>query len=307
MSALPTAHAEARNGLWMAAGAFVLWGFMPLYWHLLKAVPSLQIVAHRVVWSALLVALWLWWKQGRGWFARILAQPRLAAMLALSGLCIGANWGLYIWAVNAGHVVQGSLGYFINPLLNVVTGTVFLRERLHPLQWLSVAIATGGVLWLTFFYGSFPWIALCLALSFGIYGVIRKLAAVDSVVGLGVENTVLLLPALGYLLWAELGGQGGFFGLGAAPAWGWGIDALLVFGGALTALPLIGFAYGVRRVALSTVGLMQYIAPTLQFLIGIWVFAEPFSRDRAIGFVIIWIALGIFVADNLRRARTTQR
>lgn len=298
------AAVDARSGLWMAAGAFVLWGFMPLYWHLLNAVPSLQIVAHRVVWSALLVALWLWWKQGRGWFAGILAQPRLAAMLALSGLCIGANWGLYIWAVNAGHVVQGSLGYFINPLLNVVIGTVFLRERLRPLQWLSVAIATGGVLWLTFFYGSFPWIALCLALSFGIYGVIRKLAAVESTVGLGFENTILLLPALGYLLWAETQGAGGFFALGDAPGWGLGVDALLIFGGALTALPLIAFSYAVRRVPLSTVGLMQYIAPTLQFLIGIWVFAEPFSRDRAIGFVIIWIALLVFVADSLRRART---
>ena len=301
------ASADTRSGLWMAAAAFMLWGFMPLYWHLLKAVPSLQIVAHRVVWSALLVALWLWWKQGRGWFVRILAQPRLAAMLALSGLCIGVNWGLYIWAVNAGHVVQGSLGYFINPLLNVLIGTVFLRERLRPLQWLSVAIATVGVLWLTFFYGSFPWIALTLALSFGIYGVIRKLAAVESTVGLGFENAVLLLPALGYLLWVEWSGAGGFFGFGDAPGWGLGVDAMLVFGGALTALPLIAFSYAVRRVPLSTVGLMQYTAPTIQFLIGIWVFAEPFSRDRAIGFVIIWVALAVFVADSLRRARAATR
>lgn len=287
-----------RKGLLIAAGAFVLWGLMPLYWHLLKAVPSLQIVAHRVLWCAVLVAVWLLWSQGRGWFKAILAQPRLAAMLTLSGLCIGVNWGLYIWAVNAGHVVESSLGYFINPLLNVVIGTLFLRERLNPTQWVSVAITAAGVLWLTFNYGSFPWIALALATSFGIYGLIRKLAAVDSVTGLGFENSVLLLPALAYLLWAETSGQGGFFS-----GWGVGVDALLIFGGALTALPLIAFSFAVRRVPLSTIGLMQYIAPTLQFLIGVLVFRESFDRDRAIGFIVIWIALAIFAVDSLRRAR----
>ncbi len=287
-----------RKGLLIAASAFVLWGLMPLYWHLLKAVPSLQIVAHRVLWCAVLVALWLLWSQGRGWFRAILAQPRLAAMLTLSGLCIGVNWGLYIWAVNAGHVVESSLGYFINPLLNVVIGTVFLRERLNPTQWASVALTAAGVLWLTFNYGSFPWIALTLAASFGVYGLIRKLAAVDSVTGLGFENAVLLLPALAYLLWAETSGQGGFFG-----TWGLGVDGLLIFGGALTALPLIAFSFAVRRVPLSTIGLMQYIAPTMQFLIGVFVFHEVFDRDRAIGFVVIWIALAIFAFDSLRRAR----
>ncbi len=291
-----------RNGLLIAAGAFVLWGLMPLYWHLLKAVPSLQIVAHRVLWSAVLVSLWLLWSRGRGWFAVILAKPRLAAMLTLSGLCIGINWGLYIWAVNAGHVVESSLGYFINPLLNVVIGTLFLRERLNPTQWLSVAITAAGVLWLTFNYGSFPWIALSLAASFGIYGLIRKLAAVDSVTGLGFENSVLLLPALGYLVWAESSGQGGFLGLHGG-GWGLAVDGLLVFGGALTALPLIAFSFAVRRVPLSTIGLMQYTAPTIQFLIGVLVFHESFDRDRAIGFIVIWIALAIFAFDSVRRAR----
>ena len=293
--------AEARRGLWVALAAFVVWGLMPLYWHLLKAVPSLQIVAHRVVWSALLVAAWLGWTQGRGWFAKVLAQPRLARLLALSGLCIGVNWGLYIWAVNAGHVVETSLGYFINPLLNVVIGTLFLREHLRPVQWVSVAIAGAGVLWLTFNYGSFPWIALTLALSFGVYGLIRKLAAVDPIVGLGVENAVLLLPALGYVVFAEATGQGGFFG-----DWGAAIDALLLVGGALTALPLIGFAFAVRRVPLSTIGLMQYLAPTMQFLIGVRLFREPFDVDRAIGFALIWSALAVFMADSLRRARATR-
>lgn len=293
--------AESRRGLWMALGAFLIWGLMPLYWHLLKTVPSLQIVAHRVVWSALLVALWLLWTQGRGWLARVLAQPRLVRLLALSGLCIGANWGLYIWAVNAGHVVETSLGYFINPLLNVVIGTLFLRERLTRVQWVSVAIAAGGVLWLTFNYGSFPWIALTLAASFGLYGLIRKLAAVDSITGLGVENLVLLLPALAWLAFAEGTGRGGFFG-----GWGAAVDALLIVGGALTALPLIGFSFAVRRVPLSTIGLMQYLAPTMQFLIGVLVFHEPFDRDRGIGFALIWGALALFMADSLRRARAAQ-
>lgn len=293
-----------RKGLAIAIGAFVLWGLMPLYWHLLKIVPALQIVAHRVLWSAVLVALWLGWTQGRGWFAAILRNRRLAGMLVLAGLCIGINWSLFIWAVNAGHVVETSLGYFINPLLSVLTGVVFLRERLNRLQWISVGIATCGVLWLTFNYGSFPWIALTLAATFGAYGLIRKLAAVDSVAGIGFENAVLLLPALALLVSEELAGKAGF--LPGASAWGWGIDVLLIFGGALTALPLIGFAYAVRRVPLSTVGLMQYIAPTLSFLSGVFFFHEPFDHDRAIGFVFIWIALGLFMADSLRRARAAQ-
>lgn len=290
--------AESRKGLWVAASAFLIWGAMPLYWHFLKIVPSMQIVAHRVLWCAVLVAAWLFWSQGRGWYAAVVANRRLAAMLALSSVCIGANWGLYIWAVNAGHVVESSLGYFINPLLNVVLGTVFLRERLTPMQWVSVAIAALGVLWLTFNYGSFPWIALSLAFSFGIYGLIRKLAAVDSVTGLGVENAYLLLPAIAFLVWAEAHGQGGFFG-----AWGVGVDALLIFGGVVTAVPLIAFSYAVRRVPLSTMGLMQYIAPTMQFLTGVLIFREPFDNDRAIGFACIWVALAIFAFDSIRRAR----
>ena len=171
------AMTDYRRGLWMATGAFVIWGLMPLYWHLLKAVPSLQIIAHRIVWSAVLVLGWLLLKQGTRWLRVVRERPRLAGLLALSGLFIAFNWGLYIWAVNAGHVVETSLGYFINPLLNVVLGVVLLRERLRAAQWVAVAIATAGVLWLTFNYGSFPWIALTLATSFAMYGFIRKLTA----------------------------------------------------------------------------------------------------------------------------------
>ncbi|MCX7042284.1 MAG: EamA family transporter RarD [Gammaproteobacteria bacterium] len=292
------AQREARHGLWVAVGSFVVWGMMPLYWHFLKVVPSLQIVAHRILWSTLLVAGWLLWSQGRGWLRAALARPRAAWMLALSSLLIGSNWALYIWAVNAGHVVESSLGYFINPLLNVLLGVAFLHERLSRAQWVSVALAAAGVAWLTIQFGQPPWIAICLALSFAFYGLLRKLLSIDAVAGLGVESVYLFAPALLMLLWVESHGQGGFFG-----AWGTGVDALLIFGGALTALPLIGFSFAVRRIKLSTVGVIQYIAPTLQFLTGVFIFQEAFDHNRLVGFGFIWAALAIFAGDGLVRAR----
>lgn len=288
-----------RRGLWIAVGAFVIWGLMPLYWHLLKVVPALQVVLHRAVWCAILVALWLTWTSGRGWLREVLAQPRLAGMLAMSGTLIAFNWGLYVWAVHNGHVVETSLGYFINPLLNVVIGVLFLRERLSAPQWIAVALAASGVLWLTLRYGSFPWIALCLAVSFALYGLIRKFAAVEAVRGLGVENMFMFMPALLGLLWFEWQGDGGFFAL----RWGGWIDVLLVFGGALTAIPLIFFAYAVRRVPLTVVGVLQYIAPTLQLLLGVLFFGEAFGSDRAIGFAFIWIGLAVFAIDGFIAAR----
>ena len=276
---------------------------MPLYWHLLKMVPSLQIITHRIIWSALMVGGWLLWRYGRGWLRETLQQPRASWMLALSGALIAVNWGLYIWAVNAGHVVETSLGYFINPLFNVVLGVFLLGERLNRAQWISVAIAAAGVLWLTFNYGSFPWIALALACSFGLYGLIRKIAAVPPVRGLGVESVYLFLPALGFLLWSESNGQGGFIASPAAGGWGLQAGILLVFGGALTAIPLIAFAEAVRRIPFSVVGLMQYMAPTLQLLCGVLVFGEPFGRDRMIGFALIWVALALFASDGILRSR----
>ena len=287
-----------RRGLWTAVAAFVLWGLMPLYWHLLKVVPSLQIVLHRVLWGALLVAAWLYFKYGRGWLRDTLARPQAAWMLALSGALIAFNWGLYIWAVNAGHVVETSLGYFINPLLNVLIGVLFLRERLNRAQWLSVAIAGAGVLWLTFNYGSFPWIALALAGSFGLYGLIRRQLDVGPVRGLGVES-LYMLPVAVLLLAVTAGGSGG----GGVFAWGASAAALLVMAGALSVLPLIGFAYAVRRIPFTVIGLIQYIGPTLQLLSGVFFFGEPFGTDRAIGFAFIWVALAIFAGDGLMRAR----
>mgnify|MGYP003587562185 FL=1 len=296
--AAPADAAIDRRGLLAAATAFTIWGVFPAYWHLLKAVPSMQIMAHRVVWSAVLVVGWLLWRQGWDWWRTIAARPRMLAALALSGAVIAFNWGLYIWAVNAGHVVETSLGYFINPLVTVALGVVVLRERLRRPQWIAVACAAAGVAWLTWSAGSPPWIALGLAGSFALYGLVRKLVPVDAVAGLGVESLFMFLPALAYVLWAEAGHGGGFIG-----GWSLGTQVLLVFSGVVSAVPLVAFAYGVRRIPLSVVGLLQYIGPTLQLLLGVWFFREPFTAVHALGFGAIWLGLAIFAGEGLWRGR----
>ena len=296
--AAPADAAIDRRGLLAAATAFTIWGVFPAYWHLLKAVPSMQIMAHRVVWSAVLVVGWLLWRQGWDWWRTIAARPRMLAALALSGAVIAFNWGLYIWAVNAGHVVETSLGYFINPLVTVALGVVVLRERLRRPQWIAVACAAAGVAWLTWSAGSPPWIALGLAGSFALYGLVRKLVPVDAVAGLGVESLFMFLPALAYVLWAEAGHGGGFIG-----GWSLGTQLLLVFSGVVSAVPLVAFAYGVRRIPLSLVGLLQYIGPTLQLLLGVWYFHEPFGAAQLLGFGAIWLGLAIYASEGLWRGR----
>ncbi|WP_137191851.1 EamA family transporter RarD [Stenotrophomonas rhizophila] len=299
MSALPQ-HSlqEQRRGLAITAFTFTLWGLVPVYWHLLQAVPSQQIIAHRIIWSTVLVVAWLLLSAGTGWWKQIAAQKRALPTLALSSVAIAFNWGLYIWAINAGHVIETSLGYFINPLVSVVLGVVVLKERLRRLQWLAVGCAALGVAWLTYDAGTPPWIALGLACSFGLYGLLRKLISVDPVAGLGVESLYLFLPAIGFALWSENGHGGGFFS-----GWGWKNDALLILGGAVTALPLIGFAYGVKRIPLSLVGILQYIAPSLGLLLGVFFFREPFDTAKAIGFAAIWTGLLLFIGDSVWRSR----
>jgi len=272
-----------RKGVLATTLAFVIWGVFPLFWRLLDAVPSLLILAHRVVWSAVLVVGALLLMRGGRWLAELWATPRRFWLLGLSGLLVTGNWGLYIWAVNAGHVVESSLGYFINPLLSVVLGVVVLGERLGRWHWCAVILAALGVAWLTWQGGRLPWIALGLAVTFALYGLIRKQVAVDAVAGLGMESLFMLAPALGYVLWSEHGHGGGF-----VSGWGWGTAALLVLSGAVTAVPLILFAYGVRRVALSVVGILQYVGPTLQFLAGVLILREPFTADKLVGFGFIW-------------------
>lgn len=297
---LPAQHSlqEQRRGFAITAFTFTLWGLVPVYWHLLKAVPSQQIIAHRIIWSTVLVVAWLLLSNGMGWWRAIAAQPRALPTLALSSVAIAFNWGLYIWAINAGHVIETSLGYFINPLVSVVLGVVVLKERLRRLQWLAVACAALGVAWLTVDAGTPPWIALGLACSFGLYGLLRKMISVDPVAGLGMESLYLFLPAIGFALWSENGHGGAFFS-----GWGWRNDALLIFGGAVTALPLIGFAYGVKRIPLSLVGILQYIAPSIGLLLGVFFFREPFDTAKAVGFAAIWTGLLLFIGDGVWRSR----
>lgn len=297
---LPAQHSlqEQRRGFAITAFTFTLWGLVPVYWHLLKAVPSQQIIAHRIIWSTVLVVAWLLLSNGLGWWKAIAAQPRALPTLALSSVAIAFNWGLYIWAINAGHVIETSLGYFINPLVSVVLGVVVLKERLRRLQWLAVGCAALGVAWLTVDAGTPPWIALGLACSFGLYGLLRKMISVDPVAGLGVESLYLFLPAIGFALWSENGHGGAFFS-----GWGWRNDALLIFGGAVTALPLIGFAYGVKRIPLSLVGILQYIAPSIGLLLGVFFFREPFDTAKAVGFAAIWAGLLLFIGDGVWRSR----
>lgn len=286
-----------RKGLAAALSAYVLWGVFPLYWYLLRDVPSLQTVAHRIVWCAVFVVGWLLLREGLGWLRPLRARPRTLLLLACTALLISSNWGLYIWAVTHGRVVDASLGYFVNPLASVLLGVVVLRERLRPAQWTAVAAAAAGVLWLAWRHGEPPWIALSLATSFAIYGLLRKIAEIDAIPGLAVESLVLMVPALAFLLGTEAGGVG-VFGHGDGRR-----ELLLVLAGPATALPLIGFAYGARRIAYSLVGILQYVSPTLQLLIGVALLGEPFVHEQAIGFGAIWAGLAIYAIDGVVAAR----
>jgi chloramphenicol-sensitive protein RarD len=288
---------SAGSGLAAALGAFLIWGLFPLYLKPLSSVPATQILAHRIAWCCLLVFAWLAWRGELGAVRRALADPGTRLRLVASASLISVNWLVYVWAVTHGQVVEASLGYFINPLLNVVLGVLVLKERLNRAQWVAVTLAALGVAYLTAFAGRPPWIALVLAVSFGTYGLIRKVAAVESVPGLAAETLMLAPVAVGWLLWCEAMGTGA---LGHASA---GVNALLVGSGLATALPLALFAYGARLIKYSTIGILQYVGPTLQFLIGVLVFGEPFPRARAIGFVLIWAALAVYAADSLWRSR----
>lgn len=285
-------------GLAAAATAFLIWGLIPVYLKQLHGVSALQVTAHRLLWGCIVALIWLAVRRELPQVSLALSSPAIRLRLLASAALVSVNWLTYIWAVDTGRVVEGSLGYFINPLVSVLLGVVVLGERLNRAQWIAVSIAAAGVSYLTWSAGQLPWIALILAFSFGLYGLVRKTARVDALPGFAGE-TLLLVPAgLGYLIWCEIADRG-VFGHGASM-----IDLLLILGGPLTAVPLVLFAFGARRIPLSTVGLLQYIAPTLQLLLGIFMYGEPFSRSRAIGFVLIWAALAIYAADGVRRSRS---
>lgn len=287
-----------NKGIWYAAGAYSIWGMFPIYFKWLQHVPALQIVSHRIVWSFLiLVGIVLHGTPWRAFRAKAL-NARVLCIYAAAALLIATNWLVYVWAVNAGRIVETSLGYFITPLVNVFLGVLFLRERLRPWQWVAIALAGAGIFYVALSYGALPWIALTLAFSFGTYGLIKKTAPLGAVHGLTLETGVLLLPALVYLLYVESGGRGAF--LHADPL----SDLLLVGAGVITMIPLLLFASATQRIPLSLLGILQYITPTLQFLLGVLVYGEPFARAQLIGFGIVWAALVIFSVEGYWKHRT---
>jgi chloramphenicol-sensitive protein RarD len=284
----------AGKGFLAALGAFALWGLFPLYFHPLRQVSSVQVIAHRVVWSCLFVLAWIGLRGEMPTLRATLADRSVVGRLGVSATLISINWLTYVWGVTHGHVIETSLGYFIGPLVNVVLGVGLLSEKLSPPQWAAVALAGGGVAYLTVMTGSLPWIALTLAFSFASYGLIRKVVNVESLPGLATETLLLAPLAATYLVWCESSGRGA---LGSATH---AVDALLIGSGPLTAIALFLFAYGTRLLPYSTVGVLQYLTPSLQFACGVFVLHEPFERTRALGFAMIWAALLIYVGDGLR-------
>ena len=283
-----------NRGVLYAASAFVIWGLFPLYFRQLASVSPLEVVLQRSVWSMVFLAGVLAVMRHGAWLREIARAPRQLATYALSGALVAGNWLIYIWAVNSGQVLESSLGYFINPLFNVVLGVMVLGERLRRPQWVAVALAAAGVAWLAWTMGRPPWIALALAGTFGLYGLVRKTARLGALEGLACETALLSLVAGPALLWWTFAHDGALLRGDA------GLTAWVLLLGPATAVPLLLFAAGARRLPLATVGLLQYIGPTLQFGIGLWVFGEPFDAARLAGFVAIWGALAVYSLDALR-------
>jgi chloramphenicol-sensitive protein RarD len=288
-----------RKGLLAGLAAYLFWGLFPLYWPLLEPAKPVEILAHRILWSFVFLAVLLAATTGFRW-VRTLGRRR-AALLALAAVLITINWGTFIHGVNSEHVVEVSLGYFINPLVTVALGVTVLREWLSPGQKVAVAIAAVAVLLLAFDYGRPPWIALTLAFSFGLYGLIKNRVGVGGTRSMAVETAVLVLPALAYITWLEADGSGTFTSEGG------GHIALLALGGAITAVPLILFGAAAIRIPLSTLGLLQYLAPSIQFLIGVGLNHEAMPASRLAGFALVWVALALFSADAVRMARRKAR
>ena len=280
------------KGLWYALGAYTIWGLFPIYWKMLQQVDAVQLIGHRMAWSFIFLIIVLITTRQFSVLSQVAFQRRTLLIYFAAAIFISINWLVYVWAVNAKYIVETSLGYFINPLLSVLMGVIFLRERLRTFQWIPVLLAFCGVLYLTITYGRPPWIALALAVSFGSYGLIKKLAPLGSLFGLVVETGILFIPAVIYLVSIDKLGSGVFLHANAIT------NILLVGGGVVTTIPLLMFASATQRIPLSMIGIMQYIAPTLQFLLGLFVYKEPFNGAQLIGFSIVWIALLLFIAEG---------
>ena len=288
-------------GVLYAALAYAAWGLFPIFFKQLGNVNAFEVVRHRMVWSLVFLLCVLAVLRRWAWLRELARQPRVLAAFGVSALLLSANWSVYVWAIQNAHVVDASLGYFILPLVNVAFGFAFLHERPRPVQWLAVVVAGAGVLWLTLQAGRLPWVALVLAATFGIYGLLRKIATLGALEGLTLETLLLAPFALGLLLWWAWHGQGALvlgFGSGNAPTMGW-----LLLAGPLTAIPLLLFAAGARRIPMATLGILQYISPSLQMGLGVWLYGEAFDPARAIGFYLIWLALVVYSLDSLWNGR----
>ncbi|MEC3996337.1 EamA family transporter RarD [Actinacidiphila sp. DG2A-62] len=288
---------EQRAGLAYGFAAYGMWGLFPLYWPLLEPAGAMEILAHRMVWSLVVVAVALLVVRRWAWLAELVRQPRRLALVALAAALISVNWGMYIWGVNSGHVVESALGYFINPLVTIALGVVVLHERLRPAQWAAVGIGVLAVAVLTVGYGRLPWIALTLAFSFGLYGLVKKKIALGGLESLGAEASVQFVPAFVFLMVLGARGDSTFASHGAGHA------SLIAVSGLITALPLVCFGMAANRLPLSTIGLAQYLTPVIQFLLGVLHFHEKMPAERWAGFLMVWAALVVLTADALRAAR----
>lgn len=293
-----------NTGVLTALAAFGIWGFLPLYWKALGQLPALEIMTHRMVWSMLFITLLLLLRRNWNTLGTALKAPGTILNALTCALLLALNWLTYIWGVNNGYILETSLGYYINPLMNVLLAVLVLQERLRPVQWLAIALAAVGVIYMTFSYGQLPWISLTLATTFAIYSLLHKQTSLPAMEGLALETGILFIPALLYLFW--LTGQGAHsFGQSSVDQ-----DLLLIGSGIITAVPLLLFAFAAQRISLTTLGILQYLGPTIQLLIGIWVYHEPFGGARAIAFVMIWAALAIYTLESLhyrRRKRIADR
>ncbi|MER5642691.1 EamA family transporter RarD [Kitasatospora sp. NPDC002227] len=291
---------EATRGVWYGATAYGIWGLFPLFWPLLEPAGAVDILANRMAWSLVAVAVMLAVQRKWQWIRPLLAEPKRLALCAASAVLISVNWGVYIWAVNSGHVVEASLGYFINPLVIIAFGVLLLGERLRTVQWTAVGIGALAVVVLTLGYGRLPWIALTLAFSFASYGFLKKKAGLGGAESLAVESAVLFPFAVAYLVYLAATGQGSL-------GHGWGHSGLLMASGVLTAVPLVAFGAAAVRVPLTTLGMLQYLAPVFQFLIGVAVFHESMPPARWAGFALVWVALGVLSWDVVRGMLRTAR
>jgi chloramphenicol-sensitive protein RarD len=278
-----------------------MWGLFPLYWPLLEPTPAVQILAHRMIWSLFFVTVVLLFRRSWTFVAGLRREPRRLGLLVLAAILVSVNWGIYIWGVNAGHVVETSLGYFINPLLSIALGVLVLRERLRATQWVAVAVAAAAVVVITVDLGRLPWIALSLAFSFGGYGLVKKVVAIPAVESLAVETAVMAPFALIFLVAVEIRGTGTFGHVAL------GTNVLLVTAGVVTAIPLLCFAAAARRVPLTVMGLLQYITPVLQFMVGVFIRHEPLPTSELIGFCLVWVALLVLGGSEVAQWRYRQR